>query len=98
MSVDAVDHAVIAVSDWERSKRFYADVLGAELIERPDGGAHFRFGETQLNVHGPGGAPRRSPACRYSRAAPTSASAGPGQPMTRPRTSRRTASRSRRDR
>jgi catechol 2,3-dioxygenase-like lactoylglutathione lyase family enzyme len=50
----ALDHAVIAVSEWERSKRFYSEVLQAELIERPDGGAHFRFGSQQLNVHGPG--------------------------------------------
>ena len=53
-----LDHVVIAVSEWERSKRFYADVLGAELIERPDGGTHFRFGNAQLNVHGPGGTPQ----------------------------------------
>jgi catechol 2,3-dioxygenase-like lactoylglutathione lyase family enzyme len=45
------------VSEWERAKRFYSEVLQAELIERPDGGAHFRFGEQQLNVHGPGGDP-----------------------------------------
>jgi catechol 2,3-dioxygenase-like lactoylglutathione lyase family enzyme len=32
-------------------------VLGAELIDRPDGGAHFRLGSQQLNVHGPGGSP-----------------------------------------
>ena len=57
MSVEALDHAVIAVSDWDEAKRFYGEVLGAELIERPDDGAHFRFGATQLNVHGPGGDP-----------------------------------------
>ena len=32
-------------------------MLQAELIERPDGGAHFRFGSQQLNVHGPGSSP-----------------------------------------
>ena len=32
-----LDHCVIAVSDWERSNRFYADVLGAELVELTTG-------------------------------------------------------------
>jgi len=49
-----LDHVVIAVSDWERSNRFYHDVLGAEIVERHDGGTAYRFGEQQLNVHGPG--------------------------------------------
>jgi catechol 2,3-dioxygenase-like lactoylglutathione lyase family enzyme len=49
------DHAVIAVTDWERSTRFYRDVLGAEVV--PHGASPrvaFRVGDTQLNVHGPG--------------------------------------------
>ena len=48
-----LDHVVIAVSDWERSNRFYRDVLGAEILERGNGYA-YRFGDQQLNVHGPG--------------------------------------------
>jgi ribonuclease HI/catechol 2,3-dioxygenase-like lactoylglutathione lyase family enzyme len=48
-----LDHVVIAVSDWERSNAFYRDVLGAEIVER-DGGYAYRFGDQQLNVHGPG--------------------------------------------
>jgi catechol 2,3-dioxygenase-like lactoylglutathione lyase family enzyme len=51
-----LDHVVIAVTDWERSNRFYADVLGAELVSRGDGWA-YRLGEQQLNVHGPGVSP-----------------------------------------
>ena len=51
-----LDHCVIHVSDWERSNAFYTDVLGAELIARPVGFA-YRFGDRQLNVHGPGVAP-----------------------------------------
>jgi catechol 2,3-dioxygenase-like lactoylglutathione lyase family enzyme len=47
-----LDHVVIAVSDWERSNRFYGDVLGADVVAR-DGGYAYRFGEQQLNVHGP---------------------------------------------
>ena len=51
--MSALDHCVIAVSDWERSNAFYRDVLGAELIQRGAGWA-YRFGDQQLNVHGPG--------------------------------------------
>ena len=47
------DHCVVHVSDWERSNRFYRDVLGAEIVERPKGFA-YRFGAAQLNLHGPG--------------------------------------------
>ena len=51
-----LDHCVIHVTDWERSNAFYTDVLGAELVARPVGFA-YRFGDRQLNVHGPGVAP-----------------------------------------
>ena len=51
-----LDHVVIAVSDWARSNAFYRDVVGAEIVRRGDGYA-YRFGEQQLNVHGPGMAP-----------------------------------------
>lgn len=49
----SLDHCVIHVSDWERSNKFYVDVMGAELIVRPAGFA-YRFGANQLNVHGVG--------------------------------------------
>ena len=48
---------MIAVTDWERSNRFYRDVLGAELVELEYGRYAYRFGEQQLNVHGPGSEP-----------------------------------------
>jgi catechol 2,3-dioxygenase-like lactoylglutathione lyase family enzyme len=48
------DHAVIHVSDWSRSNDFYRRVLGAELIGETGGPCRYRFGQTQLNVHGPG--------------------------------------------
>jgi catechol 2,3-dioxygenase-like lactoylglutathione lyase family enzyme len=51
-----LDHCVIHVSDWERCNAFYRDVLGAELIRQGDGWA-YRFGDTQLNCHGPGHRP-----------------------------------------
>lgn len=48
-----LDHCVIHVSDWELSNAFYRDVMGAELVKVGSGWA-YRFGETQLNCHGPG--------------------------------------------
>lgn len=50
----SLDHCVIAVSDWERSTAFYRDVLGAEVVDYPDGRVAYRFGDQQLNTHGPG--------------------------------------------
>jgi catechol 2,3-dioxygenase-like lactoylglutathione lyase family enzyme len=52
-----LDHVVIAVSDWERSNAFYARVCGAELVRLdapPPTRWRYRFGDQQLNVHGPG--------------------------------------------
>src|SRR5262245_22259478 len=51
-----LDHCVIHVADWDRSNRFYSEVMGAELVRRPVGWA-YRFGDKQLNVHGPGVTP-----------------------------------------
>ncbi|HEX2295726.1 MAG TPA: VOC family protein [Actinomycetota bacterium] len=48
------DHCVVHVSDWERSNAFYRDVVGAEVVETPGGQWAYRFGEQQLNLHGPG--------------------------------------------
>jgi catechol 2,3-dioxygenase-like lactoylglutathione lyase family enzyme len=50
----ALDHSVLAVSEWERSNAFYRDVLGAQIIALESGRYAYRFGTTQLNVHGPG--------------------------------------------
>jgi catechol 2,3-dioxygenase-like lactoylglutathione lyase family enzyme len=47
------DHCVVHVSDWDRSNAFYTRVLGAELVRRNAGWA-YRFGDIQLNLHGPG--------------------------------------------
>jgi catechol 2,3-dioxygenase-like lactoylglutathione lyase family enzyme len=54
-----LDHVVIAVSSWERSNAFYRDVLGAELVRLDGERWVYRFGDLQLNVHGPG--PTQSP-------------------------------------
>lgn len=48
-----LDHVVIHVSEWERSNRLYADVLGAEVVPRGSG-SMYRIGRQQLNVHGLG--------------------------------------------
>jgi catechol 2,3-dioxygenase-like lactoylglutathione lyase family enzyme len=53
-----IDHVVIAVSDYERSNRFYADVLGVEVEEISRGRYAYRLADgQQLNVHGPGASP-----------------------------------------
>jgi catechol 2,3-dioxygenase-like lactoylglutathione lyase family enzyme len=49
-----LDHCVIHVSDWQRSNAFYRDIMGATVVEREDGGFVYRFGDIQLNLHGPG--------------------------------------------
>ena len=51
-----LDHCVIHVTDWELSNTFYRDVLGAELVPRESGWS-YRFGDEQLNLHGPGVSP-----------------------------------------
>jgi catechol 2,3-dioxygenase-like lactoylglutathione lyase family enzyme len=58
-----IDHVVVAVSDWDRSNAFYVDVVGAELIDKGNGSFAYRFGDQQLNAHGPGMDP--SPVARY---------------------------------
>lgn len=51
-----IDHVVIAISDWERSNAFYAEVCGAEVVALgdPPNRWRYRFGDQTLNVHGPG--------------------------------------------
>ena len=56
--VAGLDHVVIGVGEWERANAFYRDVLGAEVVTVSGAGGdeafQYRFGEQQLNVHGPG--------------------------------------------
>ena len=61
----AFDHAVIAVSDFERSNDFYRDVVGVTVAELGAGYA-YRLGEIQINVHGPGVEPDPVPAQRIA--------------------------------
>ena len=54
-----LDHVVIHIDDWDACNSFYADVLDAELVENPEAAGNplralaYRFGEQQVNVHGP---------------------------------------------
>jgi catechol 2,3-dioxygenase-like lactoylglutathione lyase family enzyme len=53
------DHAVIHVDDWDAANQFYGEVLGADVVENPEGQENplgawaYRFGGQQVNVHGP---------------------------------------------
>jgi catechol 2,3-dioxygenase-like lactoylglutathione lyase family enzyme len=51
-----LDHAVIHVSDWDKSNEFYKKVLRAKVVRRGAGWA-YKLGTVQLNVHGPGLSP-----------------------------------------
>ena len=53
--VRKLDHCVLHVSDIDVSNIFYADVVGAELIDRGEGHFAYRFGQEQINVHAGGG-------------------------------------------
>ncbi len=58
MGLKALDHVVVAVSEWERSNAFYRDVLGVEVVEVEYGRvAYILPGGQRLNVHGPGSMP-----------------------------------------
>ena len=48
------DHCVVHVSDWDRSNAFYRDVMGAEIVRSEPNRYSYRFGDLQLNLHGPG--------------------------------------------
>jgi hypothetical protein len=89
-----IDHCVIHVADWARSAAFYRDVIGAEVVPRGAGFA-FRFGDTQLNCHGPG--VNAVPLARVPvafRATATSVSNGRGRSSRPPPIWRAAASRS----
>jgi catechol 2,3-dioxygenase-like lactoylglutathione lyase family enzyme len=47
-----LDHCVIHISDWTRSNTFYAEVMGAELVQRPAGWA-YRFSDKRSTCTAP---------------------------------------------
>lgn len=66
LNVKTIDHITLVVDDLERSRAFYADVLGMEPCERPAfpfPGLWFRAGETYIHMNtggdeaGPAGMP-----------------------------------------
>jgi catechol 2,3-dioxygenase-like lactoylglutathione lyase family enzyme len=59
VGLKALDHVVIAVSEWERSNAFYRDVLGVEVAEVEYGRYAYVLPDgRRLNVHGPGSTPQ----------------------------------------
>jgi catechol 2,3-dioxygenase-like lactoylglutathione lyase family enzyme len=52
------DHLVIAASEWQRTRTFYARVVGAGAVEFESGRRALRVGDKQLNVHLPEDLPR----------------------------------------
>jgi catechol 2,3-dioxygenase-like lactoylglutathione lyase family enzyme len=48
----ALDHCVIHISNWDVARDFYTRVMGATAVPVRKGYA-FRFGNQQLNCHGP---------------------------------------------
>lgn len=57
-----LDHVVLRVADLERTVGFYVTVLGAERVELNWGRVGLRFGERQINLHGPDSTPHPLPA------------------------------------
>jgi catechol 2,3-dioxygenase-like lactoylglutathione lyase family enzyme len=59
MDAAEFDHAVIHVNEWDACNDFYVRVLGAELVDNPEGQGNplgswaYRFTTQQINVHGP---------------------------------------------
>jgi catechol 2,3-dioxygenase-like lactoylglutathione lyase family enzyme len=49
-----IDHFIVSVSDWDKSRVFYETVVGATVVDHPDGNIALRYGTTQLNLLGPG--------------------------------------------
>ncbi len=54
ISVDAIDHVTLVVADLDRSRAFFADLLGMKEVPRPDfgfPGLWFEAGTTQIHLN-----------------------------------------------
>lgn len=49
-----IDHVIMKVTNWDQTRAFYKTVVGADIIDHPDGNIAIRFGTSQINLHGPG--------------------------------------------
>ncbi len=54
MSVQSIDHIVIATHDLDKCLAFYTGALGMTLEKFGEGRIALRFGEQKINVHPPG--------------------------------------------
>jgi catechol 2,3-dioxygenase-like lactoylglutathione lyase family enzyme len=61
VTVIDLDHVVVRVTDLEQSADFYVRVLGAGRLELPYGRVGLRFGNRQINLHGPSSTPHPLP-------------------------------------
>lgn len=65
MQLSAIHHVAIIVSDYERSKEFYVEKLGFEIIrenyrkDRGDYKLDLRLGDSELEIFGVANAPAR---------------------------------------
>lgn len=65
MKLSVIHHVAIIVSDYQRSRHFYVDLLGFEVIrenyrkERGDVKLDLRLGESELEIFGVPTAPKR---------------------------------------
>ena len=54
ISVDTIDHVTLVVADLDRSRHFFAEVLGMQEVPRPDfgfPGLWFQAGNTQIHLN-----------------------------------------------
>ncbi|WP_312642686.1 VOC family protein [Hydrogenoanaerobacterium sp.] len=65
MNLQALHHVAIIVSDYEKSKQFYVDLLGFEIVRenyresRGDYKLDLKFGDSELELFGMPGSPAR---------------------------------------
>lgn len=51
MRIVGIDHLVLTVEDVDRTRSFYADALGAEVVRFDGGRTALHFGEQKINLH-----------------------------------------------
>ena len=65
MKLDAIHHIAIIASDYEKSKHFYVDILGFQILRenyreaRKDYKLDLRLGDCELELFGIPGSPKR---------------------------------------